>query len=498
MDKNITRISSLRIPDYNNYVDYFNEAGLYDLDGLRALSGKFQLDDIDDIDTRVLILTGLGKRFLLEGNMKRSFSYFNQAKSIIDTKGKFLHPDVIAFYYSEYNQLFSVFGDNDNMVFCVRRALQYAKSKKMISLVKYKQYLNVSNRDDNDLLDMITYVDKLKSVDKYSIYVIGLFRVGIIFREKNDFKNAKYYFQLSLKESQKLGMKHTEFNIHNSMGYLFIRQGQLSQGIDYLRKYKDDTESHTTRTLMIENIAYAYYLMSDYATAAEEFLEAYNTAKINGVIQQLPIQCYYLGKCHEKLDQHRQALSYYKLGYDHSQEQLKMGFSYSADRKKAMETYTKYVEQIAFNKIKEQPKENMFQFALGKTWRDIHTLFQYNYVMVNIRKSNDLKAFLTAMKMKESTYFAMRTRLSKQGFVIPNIKDSSKPYQPEYKLESLISYIETNLTELGWKDANQRFEKDMFRFLYQHYGFQKKRLEDILQLSYPSVWMKLKKLEGPY
>lgn len=486
------------VPNFKSLIDYYNEVGFYDLEKLKFLKGEFRLDNIEDVGTQVLVLTGLGKQYILEGKIDEAYKVFIKAKSILLFNISNIHTDIIAFFYFEYSQLFIVFNDKKGRKY-IEKALTYVKSKRLFTQINYISFkYSPHTKDEKYISDLISQVDQLKQVGKYSIYIMGLFRIGIAFKNINDYMNASQYFGIALKESKKYGLNHIGYNIRNSIGHLYILQNQLNKAITYLNIHKNDTESYTTRTLMIENIAYAYYLMRDYATASEEFLDAYNLAKINGVIQQLPIQCYYLGKCYDQLNQPRQALAYYKLGFENTNEQLKMGFSYTGDRKLAVEAYIQYLEKVAYSKFKDSPTEDVFQFALGKAWKEITHLFQYHLLTVHIRRVNQNEDLFKTLEMKESTFFAIKSRLAKHSFTLPNMKEVSKPFDPVHKVDPLILYIENNLMNFDWKEAHKRFEKDIFRFLYQQYGFQKKRLEDVLELSYSSVWAKMKIIEGPY
>jgi len=488
-----------KIPDFKSLIDYFNEAGLYNLDALKNITKGLQFDNIEDIGTKALVLTGMGKQYILEGKMQLSYEVFQKAKSIVKENENNLHTDIIAYFYYEYTQIFSIFKDEHNVRRNLTKALHYAKSDILISQINYVNARhNRKIKNDNYFNILLSCVNRLKDKGKYATYIFGLFRIGVQYARDDDHINAKYYYKTALKESINNGLKKIESNIHNSFGYLLIREGKLSEGIKYLKNYKDNVESFSTQTLMIENIAYAYYLMGDYATSIDGFLEAYNLAKINGVIQQLPIQCYYLGECYDKLDKPHQALSYYKLGYDHAKEQLKMGFSYSGERPMVMEAYTQYLEKIAYTKFKEAPTENVFHFAIGKSWKEITHLFQYHLLMVHLQRVIQSEDLYKTLEIKESTFFAIKARLAKQNYLIPPIREISKSFDATHKINSFVLYIENNLMNLSWKEAHKRFEKDIFRFLYQKYGFQKRRLEDVLELSYPSVWAKVKRLEGPY
>ncbi len=484
-------------PDFKTLMDYFDQAGLYNVKEFKSLHGEVRVENIEDIGTRLIVLAGMGKQKYQEGDMKHSYELFKQAELIVKNYEKQLNPEYIAFFYFMYQQLFSYFRDFDDTIRCIDTALKYTKSNVLIAQLNYGKMLHSSvPRNTVYFSELLSKVNKMKDEGKYGTYVVGLLRLGIEYSRNNDYTNAEKYYQLAFNKTKKHGLQHTEYNIHNAIGYLFIKKGQYKKGINYLKKYINGPDSYSTRTMMTENIAYAYYLMDEYALSAEGFIEAYNIAKLHGVIQQLPIQCYYLGKCYEFLNKQLQALTYYKMGYDHANELIDIGFSFTGERKLTIQTYVDYLEKATFRKIAHPSSENVFEFAIGKPWRIIISLFQYNLIMVHLLKSDNRKDFFNTLHINQSTFSSVKHKLTKEAFTIPNITDKEKRFDPVNRFEGLIHYIEENLLNLDWKEANTRFEKDVIRYLYQHYGFRKRRLEDVLKISYPSVWSKLKKIEG--
>jgi len=482
-----------QIPDFKSLLDYLNEVGLYNIDELKQLVEDYHPSIEINVGFQVLILAGIIKQTTLEGNLTKAMNAFKQAELLISKNEGEIHPDYIAFLYYEYNQVYSYFDDKSRFEKCLKKAIQHAESKTLISLIEYKMALLTEGEDK--IQNLITQIEKLKKTKKHATYVIGLYRIGITYAELEDYDNARKYYDVAKEKADEYGVEVIGHQIENAIGYLYIRNNQLDKGVDYLTDHIGNVKSYYTKVLMTENIAYAYYLKKDYTTSAEKFLDAYNMAKINNVISQLPEECTFLGHCYSKLNKPQEALAYYKLGYDHALEQINEGFSYSGVRLNAMDAYVKYLETVAYHKFEKDPIADPFQFALGKTWKEILNLFQYNFIMIHLRQTNVKDKFFKQINMKPSTYFSAKSRLKKAEFNIPNIKDTSKEYD-ENKEYSLQLYIKKNLIELSWKEANKRFEKDMFRFLYQQYAFQNRKMESILKISYPNVLLKIKNIGG--
>lgn len=493
MKKQITHIINAESTiGHEWWLNYLNEINFYNINELRELSLDFQPGFVESIELKTVLLTGIGKRALLMGQNTKAIESFREAKKIIEANEDEIHKDIIAFFYFEYEMLFSHYDDLENSKVCIQKMKQFASSEQMVALVEYKCALY--NYDATHINRLIEKVNRFKELKKYSSYVMGFFRIAVAYEKQRDFSKTEHYQKIAMDNSIKYNIPTMVEIIHNAIGFRYILMDQYDKGIDYLLKHIENVESYYTRVLMTENMAYASYLKKDYQTSADKFLEAYNLAKINHVVSQLPEECMFLGFCYDHLDKPQEALAYFKLAHDHAKDQIADGFSYSGPRLEAMDAYLNYLEKLTYRKFKENPSEDIFQYALGRPWREIMNIFQYHFMMVHLRKTNVKEDLFKPLDMNQHTFFSVKKKLKKAGFSLPNIKDTPKEFDPKFKIDGLRLYIENNLINLTWKDAHKRFEKDAFRFLFQQYGFQKRKMESVLQLSYPSIWKKLKEI----
>ena len=195
----------------------------------------------------------------------------------------------------------------------------------------------------------------------------------------------------------------------------------------------------------------------------------------------------FLGECYEEMGEMQQAILYYKLGYDHAFHQVSEGFGLNGYRRKAMTTYLTYLERMNYRKFDGKSLENPFEYSLGKEWREIRDIFQYHLIMHHKSKALSRDLFLTRLEMKSSTYYTLQSKLKKQGFQIPGVKEVNVSIPDDVVIETLNLYIQNNLEQLNWEEANKRFEKEIFSYLYRQYGFQKNRLGSALNLSQPII-----------
>jgi len=113
---------------------------------------------------------------------------------------------------------------------------------------------------------------------------------------------------------------------------------------------------------------------------------------------------------------------------------------------------------------------------------------------VHLQQSDKRETFFGRVDMRPSTFFSLKKRLRPRGLILPQIKDRLKPMDEAVKNDALVQYIKGYLMEKGWKDANKQFENDIFSFLFQAYGSNRKRMETILKISYPNICLKMKDL----
>jgi transcriptional regulator with PAS, ATPase and Fis domain len=61
-------------------------------------------------------------------------------------------------------------------------------------------------------------------------------------------------------------------------------------------------------------------------------------------------------------------------------------------------------------------------------------------------------------------------------------------------LVALNSYV-GGLIELTWSEANEQFEKEIIEYLFKQVGYQKTKLAEEFDISYPTVLQKTKSLK---
>ncbi|MCH7762575.1 MAG: hypothetical protein IIB95_02390 [Candidatus Marinimicrobia bacterium] len=476
-------------PDQKEFfLDYLNQAGFFNLEELHPLYKQSNPEQIDDIRLKVVMMAGIGKNLSLEGDFIEAKRIFDLAQKFAEDKPDVIQGDLLAFVYYEICLFFRHVFDLASSKRYAVLARQHAKTTNLKLLINYQFATFKAESERSLMIDELNYFRcEFQKRKMHFMEGIVLARLGIIHEERKDWKNADFYFCEGLKIAKEKNIYYLMDMIHNSIGFTHANKGEYNQALNVLNSALEDVKSYYYRTLMMENIGYVYYQKLDYKAASVHYLEAYNYAKAHNVISQLPEECLFLGDCYKQMGNVQQALLYYKLGYDHAFHQIVEGFGLNGYRKKAMTTYQTYLERMIYRKFDGQSLENPFEFSLGKEWREIRNLFQYHLIMHHKEKSFSRDLFLTRLEMKSSTYYTLQSKLKKQGFQIPGIKEVNVSIPDDVVIETLNLYIRNNLEQLNWVESNMLFEKDIFSYLYRQYGFQKNRLGAALNLSQPII-----------
>ncbi|MBL7026760.1 MAG: hypothetical protein ISR87_15055, partial [Candidatus Marinimicrobia bacterium] len=135
-----------------------------------------------------------------------------------------------------------------------------------------------------------------------------------------------------------------------------------------------------------------------------------------------------------------------------------------------------------------------FSFALGQSWKEINDVFQFHLIRKHLESGIVISELPEKLALKTSTYYAIRRRLSQHGYDFESIPVKIPLKLHSHELAALDSYV-SNLTELTWKKANQHFEQEIIEYLFKQVGYQKTKLAEELNISYPTVLQKTKSLK---
>ncbi len=465
-------------------LDYYNQIGFFNQGELKSISSHFNPDIIDDVRLKLVLYTGIGRLYFLEGDFVRTKDSFDKANELSKSNPNIIKGDYPAFLYYEMCLFYRFLQDLKQSEHYAQRAKQHVQSKNLLMLIEYQ--LETFQAENNaDMISMLKKsVNQFQRQGIYYQYVIGLSRLGFIHLANGDMKIAKDYLLQTEKAADKHNIPYMKDIAVNGLGYWYYENEEYQKALDVLFAVVESVKSNYVKVLALENIALTYQKICDYETALDHMVKAYNIASIHQVVSQIPEECMLIGKWYdEHLKKPEQALHYYKLGFDHAVKQVDSGLGFNGPRRLAMMEYVSYSQKLNFRKLGGIAVEKPFEFALGKKWVEIKPLFQYHLVMYHRNQAATSKDFLKRMELTSSTYYSKQSQIKKKGFPVPRLKEMLTQIPSEILVQPLQLYIAEKLKDLNWKDANAKFEKDIFLYLFQQYGFTKKNLGGALGLS---------------
>ena len=131
---------------------------------------------------------------------------------------------------------------------------------------------------------------------------------------------------------------------------------------------------------------------------------------------------------------------------------------------------------------------------MGQSWKQINDVFQFHLIQKHLESGIIISDLPAKLDLKTSTYYAIKRRLSQRGFDFESIPSKVPVKLQNHELVALNSYV-GGLIELTWSEANEQFEKEIIEYLFKQVGYQKTKLAEELDISYPTVLQKTKSLK---
>ena len=113
--------------------------------------------------------------------------------------------------------------------------------------------------------------------------------------------------------------------------------------------------------------------------------------------------------------------------------------------------------------------------------KEIRNVFHKALLTMQIRRHKNAPVLCKALDIDTRTYFLYQKKLNLKRGQYNDTNLFSSQYFRQY-IEALQPYT--------WREANNRFEEDLFKFLMEKYQHNKKKIAEVLKVSYPQVVMK--------
>lgn len=192
---------------------------------------------------------------------------------------------------------------------------------------------------------------------------------------------------------------------------------------------------------------------------------------------------YKLGLCHEKLGEFGLAEHFYQEGYKLLNPEFDLGIPFTGYRRKILEAYIQFL-----GNNQRMPSLNPFneslEFTTDKTMKEIRKVFHRAFLTSQMKRTKNAPQLCRQLKIDTRTFFLHQKKLGlKRG-----VYDDS-----QFKNRHFKDYIDS-LAHFTWKEANQQFEDNLFQHLLTRYQYNKKKIANVLQVSYQQVVQKTRSL----
>jgi tetratricopeptide (TPR) repeat protein len=362
-------------------------------------------------------------------------------------------------------------------------------NKKFQAVITLQEQMTKTSKDSSNFMQLERAIWRMEEFGAYPIACVGWRNAGIAARSHKQYTKATAYFEKALGLAK-------QFSIE-----LMVRQTQLSIAVlnfhtnepELAREQLDHIRfSGTLDPVLASKYEILTLLEVDSGNmelAMEHLKKALDISLELDHIVMVPDQCLYLGETYENhFHDLEKAEHYYRIGQEHSLRYAEHGISLTGDRKKVVDGHLRLLSSTTRQIAAPKKAPDYFSFAAGKSWRTIKDIFQHQLILYHSKEISKGKLLAAKLSMPPTTLYSLKTRLLERGYELVETTDNSSTSQ--HPAQEFIH--EHN--ELSWAEINKIFEQEMIHYLYEKYGYNKHRMANILELSYPAIINKTREL----
>lgn len=493
--------SVIKAQQTNEWLEFISRLGLVSLEDARNIFLSGDYTQISDLGQKALYTAGKGKTLSLEGNLIGSKLTLDDAlllaESLNAEQGYPGTDEILAYIHYERAVFFEKFGETFSALSLYRSAKRMAVSKTLHGVVDYQisAYLlqTGTGSSPEEAQDWIKYFYQR---NMQIMQLLAMRRLAKFYSSKKEFKSAGDLLLKGIDLGTDFDYSFMVDQIKNSYGYLVYSRGELQESREIYKTLLGGLESRYLYATVLENLTLTYYDEGEYDAAVQHLGEALEHSQKYDILSRIPDECLFMGDMYrDKLQHPELATHYYEIGSQVALKMAEYGFSLKGDRLDVVQRLNTR-SKVAYS-IPEVtgPKPDSFSFALGKTWKQINDIFQFHLLLKHLDSGVVISDLPTKLDLKTSTYYAIKRRLSQHGYDFESLPAHLPIALGKRDLTALRAYV-NGFTSLTWNDANERFEKEIIEYLFKQVGYQKTKLAEKLEISYPTVLQKTKSLKG--
>ncbi|MBC8376867.1 MAG: tetratricopeptide repeat protein [FCB group bacterium] len=492
--------SVIRLQKTNEWLEFISRLGLVSIEDARNVFLSGDYSQISDLDQKALFAAGRGKTLSLEGNLIGSKLTLDEAQLFAETsnaeRGFPVKDEVLAYINYERGVFFEKFGEYHSGLSLYRSAKRLAESLTLHSVIDYQMAAHLLQVGAGSSIEEARYWIQFFREHKMQImHLIAIRRLAKYHRVEKDYPKALDLLASGRDFAVKFDYPFMVEQIRNSYGYLLYSMGEIKEARKVFLELMEGVQSRYLYATVLKNLTLTYYDEAEYDAAVQYLGQAIEHSQKYEILSQIPDECLFMGDLQrDKLQHPEVATHYYEIGSQVAIKMAEHGFSLKGDRRGVVHRFQER-SKVGYS-IPDSigPRANPFSFALGQSWKQINDAFQFHLIQKHLDSGIVISELPGKLDLKTSTYYAIKRRLSQHGYDFDGTSEGLPIKLQSDETSALNAYI-SGLTDLTWSLANEQFEKEIIEYLFKQVGYQKTKLAEKLDISYPTVLQKTKSLK---
>ena len=386
----------MHVSSYNqSFMDYLNTLRFSESSELREAILQMNPEATNDVRMKLVMYVGLEKQLFLDGDLIRAKDVSEKAKNLAEMHPDTIQGDYLAFMYYVQGLFFRLQHDLIASKSYFQRAKQHCVAENLKQFINYQLDAFHATEDFQKISALKKRVEQFRERNIHFMYILGLLRIGRVYRLNKVFDTAEEYNLDALRLAKKHSLQFLVDKAQNNLGHVYYRKREYDKAHDILKPLAEMTENNLCRILALGNIYGVYKKQKRYDDALSTLYQVLNVATAHNVISRLPAIYRAIGQMYdEHFHQPEQALHYHRLGYEEAVRQLDNGLGFNGPRKTAVIRYVEFSQKLNYRKLDKTVEKKPFEFALGKTWKEIKNIFQYHLLSYHKDQSTGSQKFL--------------------------------------------------------------------------------------------------------
>jgi tetratricopeptide (TPR) repeat protein len=434
-----------------------------------------QILKIDDFNLQGIAWACIGGIHTFNGNYKNAFTSFNMALDLN------ININVKSYMYTELSNLLRKLGYAKESIAILNAAASLCSNEKLNWRINSLLGLCHKFLNPELALELLTKsAEYYKENNEYFRYANALRNIGELYLNKYDYNTTADMYNQAKLIAQKHGLIQIEFEITNDEGWLLIMKKEINKARTLFTNLIQKEISPYHLSLALQNLGYLEFEDRNYRSAINYHSQSLQL-NLKYDMRDMAFEDYYkLGNAYEKLKEEGLAYHFYSQGYALLQTEMDLGLPILGYRKIVVDSYIEFLsnnQKLPYvNSLDEA-----LSFVIGKPMKEIRNFFHKALLTMQIRRHKNAPVLCKALDIDTRTYFLYQKKL--------NLKRGQYNDTNLFSSQYFRQYIET-LQPYTWREANNRFEEDLFKFLMEKYQHNKKKIAEVLEVSYPQVVMK--------